>query len=271
MLHINLQIWLLPIVFLFSMNSLQNDNNNVLFCYGKVKPSQIKNYSYVILESAQFSSLEIKNIKKTNKNVIAYVSVGEINKTSKYFTELKNLTLGKNKNWESYFLDIKSEKTKKILIASIQEGFDKGFDGMFLDNIDNYSKFGPQKEDNKELVQFLKLLSERFKNKVFIQNAGIEFLPETNKYIDGVVVESVASDYSFSDKKYALRAELDFNARMKTITDAAAKYKTKFILVEYADSKVLYNKIVNRLSKYNFNFFVGKIDLQTIPNYNSKK
>ena len=87
MLHINLQIWLLPIVFLFSMNSLQNDNNNVLFCYGKVKPNQIKNYSYVILESAQFSSLEIKNIKKNNKNVIAYVSVGEINKTSKYFNE----------------------------------------------------------------------------------------------------------------------------------------------------------------------------------------
>ncbi|MGV9002847.1 endo alpha-1,4 polygalactosaminidase [Flavobacterium sp.] len=271
MLHINFYTWLLPLVFISSMIGVQKDNNDVLFCYGKVKPSQIKNYNYVILESAQFSSVDIKLIKKTNKNVLAYVSIGEINKTSKYFKDLKNLTLGKNKNWDSYFLDIKSEKTKKVLIGAVQESINKGFDGMFLDNIDNYSKFGPQKDDDKQVVQFLKLLSEKFKNTIFIQNSGIDFLPQVSNYIDGVVVESVASDYSFSTKKYGLRTETDFNARIKTINDAAAKYKTKFILVEYADTKLLFDKIAVRLSKFNFNFFVGKIDLQTIPNYTSKK
>ena len=270
MLHIKVYLWLLPLVIISTMIEHQ-DKNTVLFCYGKVKPSLIKNYRYVILESAQFTSAEIKQIKKTNKNVLAYVSVGEVNQTSKHFYALKGLTLGKNKNWDSHYLDIKSEKTKNILISIIQESFNKGFDGMFLDNIDNYSIFGQQKEDHKELVKLIKFISEKFKNKLFIQNAGIEFLPETSNYINGVVVESVASDYSFTDKKYALRDKKDFETRINIINEASKKYNTKFILVEYADTKELYDKIATRLSKFNFNFFVGKIDLQTIPNFNTNK
>lgn len=271
MLHINFYFWLLPCVLISTMISTQYHNNTVLFCYGKVNPSHIKHYSTVILESAQFTTAEIKLIKSSNKNVLAYISLGEINKTSKYYKELKDFTLGKNKNWESYYLDIKSEKTKKVLQSAIQESIYKGFDGMFLDNIDNYSKFGPQKEDGKDLVQFLKILSEKFKNKQFIQNAGLDFLPETNKYVSGVVVESVASDYSFNTKKYGLRAEDDFKARLKTIRDASIKYKINFILVEYADTKSLHDKIVARLSSSSFEYFIGKINLQTIPKYTSRK
>jgi polysaccharide biosynthesis protein PelA len=271
MQHIKFYFLLLPFVFIPNMVGSHHDNNTVLVCYGKIKPSQIKNYSHVILESAHFTAKEIKEVKKQNKNIIAYVSLGEINKNSKYFNELKNSTLGKNKNWDSYYLNIKSEKTKTVLTASIQEALDKGFDGMFLDNIDNFSKFGPQKEDAEALVQYIRFISEKFKDKIFIQNAGLDFLPETNKYIDGVVVESVASDYSFAKKKYALRDQKDYNDRINRIIDVESKLKTKIILVEYADTKVLFDKIANRLSKYNFHFFVGKIDLQTIPNYTSKK
>lgn len=271
MQHIKLYLLLFSFVLISNMIGTHHNKNTVLFCYGKVKASQIKNYSHVILESAQFTASEIKQIKKVNKTVVAYVSLGEINKTSKHFNELKGLTLGKNKNWDSYYLDLKSEKTKKVLISAIQEAIDKGFDGMFLDNMDNFSKFGPQKEDGNELVQFIKFLSEKFKGKIFIQNAGLDFLAETNKYINGVVVESVASDYSFSTKKYKLRAENDFNSRIATINEAVSKYKTTFILVEYADDKVLFDKIATRLLNYDFHYFVGKINLQTIPNYNSKK
>lgn len=271
MQHIKFFLLLIPSILISYMIFEQYNKNTVLFCYGKVNPNMIKNYNFVILEQDLFTKAEINVIKKSNKKVLAYISLGEINAHSKYFKDLKDNTLGKNKNWNSHYLNLKSEKTRNILISAIQEALNKNFDGMFLDNIDNYSPFGPQKDDHNELSTFLKTISEKFPKNIFIQNAGIDLLPETNKFIDGVVVESVASNYTFINKKYNLRDEKDFQSRINRINEASENYKLNFILVEYADSKALYDKIVNRLKAYKYDYFIGKIDLQSIPNYSTKK
>ncbi len=267
MRHIKFFLWLLPSVLLPGAFDKSLDKSNVLFCYGKFNTDIVKNYDYLILESLNFTSAEVKKLNKQNKNVLAYISLGEVNSQAKYYKELKNITLGKNNNWNSYYLDLKSEKTKEVLLASIKECLDKGFDGMFLDNIDNFTQFGPQKEDKKELIAFLKTIKEKYPNKIFFQNAGLELLEETNRYIDGVVVESVASSYNFKDKSYQLRNKKEFESYITRIKNLEEKHKQHFILVEYADHQVLYKKITERLTKYKLDYFIGKIDLQTIPNF----
>lgn len=259
--------WLLPSVLLPSTFNKNNEKSSVLFCYGKVKAETIKNYSYAVLEPLQYDKAEIKVIKKTNKNVLAYISLGEVNSKAKHYNDLKNIVLGRNNNWDSFYLDLKSEKTKKILLSLFDEAFAKGFDGMFLDNIDNFTQFGPQKEDKNELILFLQLINKKYPGKIFFQNAGLELLDQTYKLIDGVVVESVASNYTFKDKKYSLRNQKEFEVYIARIKSLKSKYNLRFVLVEYADTKLLYNKISSRLNKHDFDFFIGKIDLQTIPNF----
>jgi uncharacterized protein (TIGR01370 family) len=260
-------LWLLPSVLLPGSFVKSEEKNSVLFCYGKFDTALVKNYNQIILEPLHFNSAEIKQLKKNNKQLLAYISLGEVNSQANHYKSLKGLTLGKNNNWDSYYLDLKSTKTKEILLQLMKEAFDKGFDGMFLDNLDNFTQFGPQKEDKKEIIAFLKSAVKKFPNKVFYQNAGLELLESTHKYIDGVVVESVASSYTFKDKKYSLRNKSEFESYINRIKLLKSKYNTNFILVEYADTKNLHSKISERLAKYRFDYFIGKIDLQTIPNY----
>lgn len=92
-------------------------------------------------------------------------------------------------------------------------------------------------------------------------------MSETNKYIDGVVVESVASSYSFSEKKYGLKERKQFENQINKIKELKLKFKKPFLLVEYADTKILRDKIVQRLTKYKLDYFIGKLDLQSIPDY----
>ena len=55
---------------------------------------------------------------------------------------------------------------------------------------------------------------------------------------------------------------------MSRIDSINAKYSIPFILVEYADSKTLVDQIEKRFENVPYEYFVGKIDLQTIPQFN---
>ncbi len=261
------------LLFLFPLflviNSFQNDmkKNNVLVCYGKIKPESIKGYQYVIVESKHYLPSNIRVMKTQNQNVIAYISLGEVNANAPHYADLKKHTLGKNKIWNSYYLNLQSEKTVETLMAIIAETFDKGYDGLFLDNFDNFTMHGPQKDQKDAIVSLLKKIREKYPKKILIQNAGLDLMNETSKYINAVAIESVASDYSFESKSYNLRTKSQFDTYFSRIESVYETYKVPIILIEYADSTKLMHQIQQRIEDSNYNYFIGNIDLQTIPKF----
>ncbi len=259
---------ILPLILLF--NSFQDDmkKSTVLFCYGKTKPAQIKGYKYVVLESKHYTPSNIKTLKSQNQKVFAYISLGEINENSSHFSDFKKHTIGKNEIWNSHYLNLNSTKANALIIEMVDEIFGAGYDGVFLDNIDNFTIFGPQKEQKEKVIALIKMIKEKYPKKMFIQNAGLELAEETSRYIDVIAVESVASAYSFKDKKYSLRAQKDYETYMERINNISSTYSIPFILVEYAGSKALVEQIDKRLENAKFDYFIGNINLQTIPQFN---
>ncbi|MFC6876403.1 endo alpha-1,4 polygalactosaminidase [Flavobacterium myungsuense] len=241
--------------------------STVLVCYGKVKPESIKGYTYVILESLNYTSKQIKTIKAQNSKVFAYISLGEVNINAPYFKVLKENTIGKNENWDSYYLNLKSNKTQETLLSIVDKTLSKGFDGLFLDNIDNFTIYGPQKDQKKDLVNLLKKIKEIYPKKEFLQNAGLDLIPETASYINAIVIESVASNYSFKDKSYNLRDNNEFINQLIRLKSINENSKIPVILIEYADSKKLFNQIVEKIEPSKFEYFIGNIDLQSIPKF----
>lgn len=262
---IKIFLYLLPSLLgtTFFANSMKR--SGVFVCYGKLKPESIKGYSYVILEAKYYLPSDIRVIKLSNDNVFSYISLGEVNINATHYKKLKNNTLGENKIWNSYYLDLKSEKTKEILLEIIDTTLAKGYDGLFFDNIDNFTAHGPQKNQKTELVNLLKKIKEKYPDKKFIQNSGLELIPETYAYISALVVESVVSNYTFKNKNYKLRNDKDFNAYMAQLQSIKETYKVPIILIEYADSEVLFNEILKRIEPSGFEYFIGTIDLQTTP------
>lgn len=241
----------------------------VLVCYGRLDPEMIKGYGCVILESEHYTGAEIKMIKSQNDKVLAYISLGEVNKNARHYPQLKNNTLGKNTVWDSYYLNLKDPETSKILMAIIDEQIAAGYDGFFLDNLDNYTRFGPQPDQKPEVVALLKAIFEKYPDQTFLQNAGLELIGETAAFIDGLLVESVATDYTFNDKKYRLRDETGFRALAAKLAAIKQAYKIPVILVEYADTTALRDSVDERLTNSGFDYFIGNINLQTLPKFSS--
>lgn len=267
MQHIKLFFCVLPSLLGFEVMADIDHKPNVFFCYGKLNPLEIRGFDYVILESKHFNASDIKKVKKLNGKVLAYISLGEVNSQSRLFKQLKDITLGKNENWDSYYLDLQSETTVQVLFSEIDRILADGYDGLFLDNIDNFTSFGFQKNQKSEIITFIEKIKGKYPEQFILQNAGIELVADTHKFVDGIVVESVASDYTFSDNKYKLRDEKAYDDYIKKLNQLRRKYKFPIILVEYADSAELYTEILTRIKKTNFLYFIGTIDLQGYPEF----
>jgi len=236
-----------------------------LVCYGRLEPARIKGYGTVILEQEHYKPSEIRKIKSQNDKVLAYISLGEVNKNAAHFPKLKGHTLGKNDIWDSYYIDLRTAETRDILLQIIRDGLESGYDGFFLDNLDNYGQFGPQKDQREDVVLLLKSIFEKYPKQTFLQNGGLDLISETAPYIDGLVIESVASDYSFAQKKYKLRDQNQFNQSVQRLADIHQTYNLPVTLIEYAGTQRLRTAIENRLRPLDFDYFIGNINLQTLP------
>lgn len=267
MRHIKLFFWVFPSILGIEMAGNNGVQSSVFFCYGKIDPLEVKGYNYVVVESKNYSIPDVKKFKKLNGNVVAYISLGEVNSQAKYYNLLKNNTLGKNENWDSYYLDLKSPATSQALFTIIDEILADGYDGLFLDNIDNFCSFGFQKDQKTEIIKFITDLNAKYPNHIFIQNAGLELIDSTSGHVDALVIESVATDFTFEDKVYKLRNQSDYDKYIRKLLQIRRKYKLPIILIEYADTQSLYKEIVKRVDRSGFLYFIGAIDLQGIPKF----
>lgn len=248
-----------------TISQIELKNDSVLVCYGKLAPEVINGYKYVILEDKHYSKTDINTIKSQNKKVFAYISLGEVNQYADHYEVLKNSALGKNKIWNSYYLNLASEKTISVLMTIVDALFQKGYHGLFLDNIDNFSTFGEQKRQKNELIALLKKMKLAHPKKEFIQNAGLDLVGETYKYVNCIAIESIASDYLFENKTYNLRNAKEYSDGIERLIAINKTYQIPIILIEYADTKKLYDQIKIRIDTTTFDSFIGTIDLQHLP------
>jgi hypothetical protein len=264
---IKMFLFILPSVWFQDAFATVAARNSVLVCYGKLDPETIKGYSYVILEAQHYNIYELRKIKSQNEKVLAYISLGEVNGNAVHYDLLKNNTLGKNEIWDSYYINLKSEKTIDILMGIISEKLEMGYDGFFLDNIDNFNSFGTQPDQKPELLTLMRKIHETWPKHTFLQNAGLEMVSETAPYVDAIIIESIASDYTFNDKNYKLRDEQGFQNYVEKLKAIKKDYHLPVILIEYADTVALRDAIEKRIKPLGFDYFIGNISLQTIPEF----
>lgn len=255
---------------LFSFSGLFGQKiqpSTVLICYGKINPDQIQGYKYVILESEHYTAFDIKLIKENNENVIGYISLGEVSESRFYYDAIKENTLGKNEVWGSYYLNVGEETTQNVLISFVDKIVKKGFDGLFLDTVDTFAKWGPYPDKGDDLVNLLRLIKEKYPNINLMQNAGLSLIPKSAKYISSVAIESVATNYSFDKSEYRMHGWHEFYKRIEELQAIRRQYQLPVILIEYADSKRLYQKVRQQITPLKWDYFIGNIGLQAIPKF----
>ncbi len=264
---IKILYFLLPFMGTSQTHLANNTMDKLFVCYGKIKPELVKGYELVILESEHYTASEIAIFNQNNKKVVAYISLSEVNENASFYKDIKPYTIGKNKIWNSHYINLKDKKAQKVLVELIYKIKKKGIQGLFLDNLDNVSKWGKLYNQKEDLVHFLKALKKENESLYLVQNAGLFMVKELQNITDAVVVESVISSYNFNTNTYELRDAVTKKQRINDIKLAQQKVNVPFYVIEYAETFKMKKVIEGALKKMKLSAFVGQINLQFIPKF----
>lgn len=67
------------------------------------------------------------------------------------------------------------------------------------------------------MVGMIREIKARYPNSFIIQNAGLFLLEKSRQYIDGVIMESIATTYDFRTKKYRLSSPEQYQRKVEII------------------------------------------------------
>src|SRR5690606_32078016 len=106
------------------------------------------------------------------------------------------------------------------------------------------------------MINFLSEIFAEYPDQTFLQNAGLELVPLTAPFVDAVIIESIATDYTFRDNKYKMRNQEAFDQYVVRLNEVRDRYKLPVILIEYADTKALHDEVVKRIKPLKFEYFI---------------
>jgi uncharacterized protein (TIGR01370 family) len=189
--------------------SIDVNEKYAIYYSDKAPIEKFKPYKFIVLDSKHHPA--IAPLKEDGKLVIGYVSLGEVDADSPYFAALKknNLIFMENKNWKgSFYVDMREQMWPKIVIEElIPAVLKQGFDGIFLDTLDNPleleeqapAKYAGMTEAAAHLVEGIRT---HYPNIKIMMNRGYGLLPKVANSLDMELGESVYSDYNFERKTY---------------------------------------------------------------------
>ena len=207
----------LLIVFIFSTTPFglaygATDNANekyAIYYSDKLSVESFAPYQFLVFDGTHHTS--IPPLKESGKLVIGYISLGEVEATSPYFSTLKShgLILMENKNWKgSFFVDLRNPLWPKIVLEElIPSILRQGFDGVFLDTLDNplaleeenATRYAGMSDAAAHLVQ---AIHQHYPSIKIMMNRGYGLLPKVADSLTMELGESVYSDYNFDKKTY---------------------------------------------------------------------
>lgn len=199
--------------------------------YGANHINELKQYDLLILQPELFSGLEISELKSAGSIPIAYLSLGEIEKSRWWADRIKDSwLLGKNDIWESFYIDPGNPGWEslvlEIIIPSITE---KGFSGLFLDTVDMVDLYP---DSRTEMVELISGIRKAYPELILIQNRGFNIFPKTAGMLDGILFESMTSSYNFQTESSYPLDQLNL---IRSIRRTAEKKGLALFALDYLD------------------------------------
>lgn len=204
--------------------------------------SNVKKFDLAILDSD--SHPDLTELKATGTILIGYVSLGEVADYRWYWNDIakKPWILEKNPNWNSRMIDVRADEWRQLLTEQIiPRILAKGFDGIFLDTIDDaeyLEQYHPKKKYpgmGAAMVRLIKLIRKKFPTIYIVANRGFAFLNEIASSIDGVVAESIFTTIDFEKSMTRRRNAYETAPIIKQLRKASKRTGLKVFTLDYPD------------------------------------
>lgn len=150
------------------------------------------------VEPEDYTAAQINAIKAKGYIVLAYLSVGTLEKERSWFKRFEKYKLKRLGDWPNeFYVDVRKTNWRSFLVDRAKELKKKGFDGFWCDNIDVYSEYKSSK-----MFSAIKAVLKQIKaiGGYVMINGGSEWVDDAldkgvkiNDYISGYTQEEVFS------------------------------------------------------------------------------
>ena len=187
-------------------------------------------FDLVVVDGEEATAGEVAALQAQSSAVLAYLSVGTIEKRRSWYPRLKPFRLGAWADWkDEWFADVLKRKLRRELVRRVaRPTLAKGFDGLFLDNVDmvetrNHRR---QRPGMRALVTRLAGLAHGEGKLLFTQNGawGLRRLGLVG-LIDGWNREDVTWTYDFDRHRYVRTPARERRSALDELSAFAAEGK----------------------------------------------
>lgn len=181
-------------------------------------------FDLVVIDGELARAGEVAALRGRGATVLAYLSVGTIERWRSWFRELKRFRLEAWRDWEDeWFADASRAAYRRKIIREIApEILAKGFDGLFLDNVDmiEAGRHRRQRPGMRRLVLALSRLARADGGMLFAQNGrrGLGKLGLLDA-LDGWNREDVTWTYDFEKRRYVRNKGRDRRAALRELRE----------------------------------------------------
>jgi len=185
-------------------------------------------FDLVVVDGELARGDEVAGLRAAGSTVLAYLSVGTIERWRSWYPDVKGFRLGAWRAWkDEWFADVSQRKLRRLLVRRIAPGIlAKGFDGLFLDNVDMVETRGHrrQRAGMRRLVRALAGLAHADGGLLFTQNGdwGLRRLGLLDA-IDGWNREDVTWTYDFERRRYVRNRAAARRAALAELEAMAAR------------------------------------------------
>ena len=230
--------WLLSLALVSFASKGSCANPSTAFFYGKPVPVEfLTQYEQVVVEPDNID--DIKPLISKGIKLFAYLSVGEINPSRPWFSEIPDQwLLGKNADWGSSIVDLSNKDWQSYLLDKLMLPLWKqGYKGFFLDTLDSYQRISDDSIQRliqqQALIDLIRTMHERFPGVKLIFNRGFELLPDIADYAVALAAESLFQRWNAASNTYSQVPPTDHDWLLKKLNQTRDQYGLQIIVIDY--------------------------------------
>ena len=175
-------------------------------------------YDLLVVDGQEAKRRDVAELQSGGAVVLGYLSVGTIETYRPWYPLLKPYRLEAWKDWKGeFFARVRSAGFRhKISRRIAPQLLAKGFDGLFLDNVDMIEGHRRQARGMRKLVRRISGLVRADRKLLFAQN-GYEIIDPLIPYLDGWNREDVTGSYDFERDRYRVNGRRRTRAAIREL------------------------------------------------------
>jgi uncharacterized protein (TIGR01370 family) len=161
-----------------------------------------RGYDLVVVDGQEASAAQVRRLRAGGRIVLAYLSVGTIERGRPWFAAAKRYRLDLWGDWGEWYADTARPGYRRLIAGRVAPGIlAKGFDGLFLDNVDMVETHRRRAPGMRTLVRSLARRVHRGGGLLLAQN-GEDSIGPLLPVLDGWNREDVTFTWSFDRHAY---------------------------------------------------------------------